>query len=30
MRKVLITGATGATGKNAIAKLLELNIIVRA
>ena len=28
--KVLITGATGATGKNAIAKLVELNIPVRA
>lgn len=29
-RKVLITGATGATGKNAIAKLIEYNIPVRA
>jgi NAD(P)H dehydrogenase (quinone) len=29
-RKVLITGATGATGKNAIAKLIESNIPVRA
>jgi NAD(P)H dehydrogenase (quinone) len=28
--QVLITGATGATGKNAIAKLIELNIPVRA
>jgi NAD(P)H dehydrogenase (quinone) len=30
MRKVLITGATGSTGKNAIKKLLELKIPVRA
>jgi NAD(P)H dehydrogenase (quinone) len=30
MEKVLITGATGATGKNAITKLLELKIPVRA
>lgn len=30
MKKVLITGATGGTGKNAIAKLIELNIPVRA
>jgi NAD(P)H dehydrogenase (quinone) len=28
--KVLITGATGATGTNAIAKLLELDVPVRA
>ncbi|MBT2560079.1 NmrA family NAD(P)-binding protein [Pedobacter sp. ISL-68] len=28
--KVLVTGATGATGKNAIIKLVELNIPVRA
>ncbi|MET3501371.1 uncharacterized protein YbjT (DUF2867 family) [Mucilaginibacter rubeus] len=28
--QILITGATGATGKNAIAKLIELNIPVRA
>jgi uncharacterized protein YbjT (DUF2867 family) len=30
MKKVLITGATGATGKNAIKKLLELKVSVRA
>ena len=30
MGKVLITGATGSTGKNAIKKLLELKIPVRA
>ena len=30
MKKVLITGATGSTGKNAIKKLLELKIPVRA
>ena len=30
MGKVLITGATGSTGKNAIKKLLELKILVRA
>jgi Predicted nucleoside-diphosphate-sugar epimerases len=30
MKKVLITGATGATGKNAIRKLLELKVRVRA
>jgi uncharacterized protein YbjT (DUF2867 family) len=30
MEKVLITGATGSTGKNAIKKLLELKIPVRA
>ena len=30
MNKVLITGATGSTGKNAIKKLLELKIPVRA
>jgi NAD(P)H dehydrogenase (quinone) len=29
-KKVLITGATGATGTSAIAKLLELNVPVRA
>lgn len=29
-KKVLITGATGATGKNTIARLRELNIPVRA
>jgi len=29
-KKVLITGATGVTGKHAIARLLELNIPVRA
>jgi NAD(P)H dehydrogenase (quinone) len=28
--QVLITGATGASGKNAIAKLIDLNIPVRA
>jgi NAD(P)H dehydrogenase (quinone) len=28
--KVLITGATGATGKSAIAKLVEMNVAVRA
>ena len=26
MKKILITGATGAVGKNAIKKLLELNL----
>jgi NAD(P)H dehydrogenase (quinone) len=30
MKKVLITGATGATGGNAIKKLLELKVPVRA
>ena len=30
MKKVLITGATGATGGNAIEKLLELKVPVRA
>ena len=30
MKKVLITGATGATGGNAIKKLLELEVPVRA
>lgn len=30
MEKILITGATGPTGNNAIAKLLELKIPVRA
>jgi NAD(P)H dehydrogenase (quinone) len=30
MKKVLITGATGATGANAIKKLLELKVPVRA
>jgi NAD(P)H dehydrogenase (quinone) len=30
MKKVLITGATGSTGKNAIKKLLELKVPVRA
>ena len=30
MKKVLITGATGATGGNAIKKLLELKVSVRA
>ena len=30
MKKVLITGATGATGGNAIKKLLELKLPVRA
>jgi uncharacterized protein YbjT (DUF2867 family) len=30
MKKVLITGATGTTGKNAIKKLLELKVPVRA
>jgi NAD(P)H dehydrogenase (quinone) len=30
MKKVLITGATGATGGNAIKKLLQLKISVRA
>jgi uncharacterized protein YbjT (DUF2867 family) len=30
MKKVLITGATGATGGNAIKKLLELELPVRA
>jgi uncharacterized protein YbjT (DUF2867 family) len=30
MKKVLITGATGATGKNAIKKLLELKVPLRA
>jgi NAD(P)H dehydrogenase (quinone) len=30
MKRVLVTGATGATGKNAITKLLELKIPVRA
>jgi len=30
MKKVLITGATGATGGNAIQKLLELKVSVRA
>ena len=30
MKKVLITGATGATGGNAIKKLLELRVPVRA
>jgi NAD(P)H dehydrogenase (quinone) len=30
MKKVLITGATGATGGHAIEKLLELKVPVRA
>jgi NAD(P)H dehydrogenase (quinone) len=30
MKKILITGATGATGKNAIKKLLALEVPVRA
>ena len=30
MKKILITGATGATGSNAIKKLLELKVSVRA
>jgi uncharacterized protein YbjT (DUF2867 family) len=30
MKKVLITGATGTTGKNAVKKLLELKVAVRA
>src|SRR6266851_9854253 len=30
MKKVLITGATGSTGKNAIKKLLELKVPVKA
>src|SRR5258708_34006784 len=30
MTKILITGATGSTGKNAIKKLLELKVPVRA
>jgi len=30
MKKVLITGATGSTGRNAIKKLLELKVPVRA
>src|SRR6266481_6981055 len=30
MEKILITGATGAVGKNAIKKLLELKVPVRA
>ena len=30
MKKILITGATGAVGKNAIKKLLELKVPVRA
>src|SRR5690348_11237526 len=30
MKKVLITGATGATGGNAIKKLLQLKVSVRA
>ena len=30
MKKVLITGATGATGGNAIKKLLELKVPARA
>ncbi len=30
MKKVLITGATGSTGKNAIKKLLELRVPIRA
>src|SRR5260221_11175775 len=30
MKKVLITGATGATGGNSIKKLLELEVPVRA
>ena len=30
LKKILITGATGAVGKNAIKKLLELKVPVRA
>src|SRR5260370_10236053 len=30
MTKILITGATGSTGKNAIKKLLEMKVPVRA
>jgi uncharacterized protein YbjT (DUF2867 family) len=30
LKKVLITGATGSTGKNAIKKLQELKVPVRA
>ena len=30
MKKILISGATGAVGKNAIKKLLELKVTVRA
>jgi uncharacterized protein YbjT (DUF2867 family) len=29
MEKILITGATGAVGRNAIKKLLELKVPVR-